>query len=654
MSIRYKICAEGVNLTMVIRFTILMLLAIALTTGCASQPRVVEVEVTVPPQVNVVEVTATPAPTPAGRGGLIAFLSDRAASTYELYVMNADGTDPRALAAAGDGFHAGPSWSPDGQRIAYTKVVPDERGILDNHGPFEIWVTTLDGGEHTLLSAGITDEILALPWPTPTWSPDGTRLAFIAAYEADTGDTLSGVYVVAADGGGLEWSYPLPWLAFDVLWSPTGESLLLVGDDEETGSSVRVLSIADQELTEIYQNAQTADWSPDGSEIVVSSVQPPDVIVLEPGGESRVVARIEGKFPFAAKWSPDGRNILVGTSHLSNLTKITALQLVSVSTGDFITIAEYDNKYIYAPNWSPEGDRLLYTTTDLNRRRQGDILHADLWVYDPVSGETQQLTTGEFHDGMGVWSPAVSTRLATPMEITYIDNDSFLIAANGQKVLMDVHRTTMPREVRDLIAQALPPFDDVDLVLVTRAHSDHFDPQLVGAYLEQNPNAVFASTEEAVDNLRSLFLDLEGLQERTKIFEPEKGERMRATLNGIDLDILNIPHGVEITNLGFIVSIGGRKLLHTGDMVDVADLESYELARENIDIALVPYFYLIEDEFWTEDGQSTVLEAIQAEQIVPIHYSPTEWNVESVLEELATRLPESILFHEAMETWIVE
>jgi L-ascorbate metabolism protein UlaG (beta-lactamase superfamily) len=240
------------------------------------------------------------------------------------------------------------------------------------------------------------------------------------------------------------------------------------------------------------------------------------------------------------------------------------------------------------------------------------------------------------------------------MEITYIDNASFLIVSSGQKVLMDAHRTTIPREVRELIAQALPPFDDVDLVLATHAHSDHFDPQLVGAHLEQNPNAVFASTEQAVNNLRSLFSDLEDVQGRTRIFGPEEGERIQATLNGIGLEVLNIPHGVPVTNLGFVISIGGRKLLHTGDMIDVSDLESYELSKENIDIALVPYFFLIEDEFLTEGGQSIVLEAIQAEQIVPIHYSPTEWNVESILEELAARLPESILFHEAMETWVLE
>jgi Tol biopolymer transport system component len=406
--------------------------------------------------------TQTPesGPLPGLSGGMIAFLSDRVAGTHELYVMPApgptdDAAEPRRLVTAGDGFCVGPSWSPDGQRIAYAKIVPDERGWLDNHGPFEIWATTLDGAENILLSADISDEIKALPWPTPTWSPDGRRLAFIAARETDEG-TLSNGYVVAADGGGLEWSFSLPWLALDVSWSPLGDALLLVGFDEESGLGVHVLSIEERGLVEVYQDAQAADWSPDGSEIVLSPAQSPDVIILEPGGEPRTVARLE-KFPLAVSWSPDGEHILVGTSHSSSLTKITALHLVSLDTGASTTIAEYDHgKYIYAPNWSPGSDRVLYTTTDLDRIRQGNILHADLWVYDLPSGQTQQLTSGEFHDGMGVWSPSQTLEPALlPAEIT----DTTQISSSAVQTITD--RTKIAPYYK-LVRITLPETADFD------------------------------------------------------------------------------------------------------------------------------------------------------------------------------------------------
>jgi formylglycine-generating enzyme required for sulfatase activity len=183
--------------------------------------------------------------------------------------------------------------------------------------------------------------------------------------------------------------------------------MLLVSFDEETGSSIHTLSLENQELTEIYQNAQAASWSPDGSDIVITSYQPPDILIIGSEGEQRTIAHIEGRFPLAVKWSPDGGHIVVGSSHSSSLTKITALHLISLETGKVTPIVAYAvDKYIYAPNWSPKGERLLYTTTDINRIRQGDTPYADLWVYNLTSGEIQRLTTGDFHDGMGVWSPS--------------------------------------------------------------------------------------------------------------------------------------------------------------------------------------------------------------------------------------------------------
>jgi Tol biopolymer transport system component len=346
--------------------------------------------------------TAPSQPPPTGSdGGMIAFLSDRAARNYEVYVMPAPGptdgaAEPRRLATAGDGFCVGPSWSPDGQRIAYARIVPNERGWLGNHGPFEIWATTLDGAENTLLNADIiSDEIVAFPWPIPSWSPDGTRLAFVATRETDEG-TRSSVYVVAADGGGLEWTFPLPWVASNVLWSPRGDALLL-SSDEESGSNVYVLSVQERELVQVYQNAHAIDWSPDGSEIVVGAAQPPGVVVLEPGGEPRTIAQLD-QVPFLIKWSPDGKRILVGTCPPRNLMRITALHMVSLDTGELTTIAEYDVEGILRPNWSPESERVLYTTLNPGHK-------ADLWVYDLPSGQIQQLTTGEFHDSMGIWSP---------------------------------------------------------------------------------------------------------------------------------------------------------------------------------------------------------------------------------------------------------
>src|SRR5581483_4213871 len=56
--------------------------------------------------------------TTPGTNGKIAFTSDRD-GRYQLYVMNADGTGQSRLTTDA-GNDAGPAWSPDGTKIAFT------------------------------------------------------------------------------------------------------------------------------------------------------------------------------------------------------------------------------------------------------------------------------------------------------------------------------------------------------------------------------------------------------------------------------------------------------------------------------------------------------------------------------------------------------
>lgn len=432
---------------------VILVIVLTIFTGCGVPERTVEVVLptetqitpsqtaTVPP-VEVPDPTATMTPPPAFPdlgGGMIAFLSDRAADFTELYLLDVPhGVDPgetneRRLA---EGFIVGPSWSPDGQRIAYTKMIPNRFGRLDNHGPFEVWVTTLTEGEKLIVSADITDEIKALPWPTPSWSPDGTQIAFIAAHESDE---RSSVYVVATDGSGLIWSLALPWMSFDVSWSPLGDALLLTSFMDETGFRIFLLSTEDQELTEIYQNAYAADWSPDGAEIVVASYQPPDIQIRNQEGELRNIARLEGRYPLAVTWSLDGEHVVVGSSHSRHLMKITGLHLINLETSVVTSIIEYYNDtYIYSPNWSPSSDHLLFTTTDIGRIHQGDIPYADMWIYDLASEGHYQLTSGTAHDGMGVWSPPIGAE--TIMDVD--GNEYSVLQIGNQRWLGENLNTT--------------------------------------------------------------------------------------------------------------------------------------------------------------------------------------------------------------------
>jgi Tol biopolymer transport system component len=112
------------------------------------------------------------------RVGQIAFMSDRDGNS-EIYVMNADGTDPINLTNDAD-TDSSPAWSPDGTKIAFWS----SRNFFA-----QIFVMDADGTNPTNLTNNFGGDLL------PDWSPDGSKIAFRS--DRDGG---AEIYVMNADG----------------------------------------------------------------------------------------------------------------------------------------------------------------------------------------------------------------------------------------------------------------------------------------------------------------------------------------------------------------------------------------------------------------------------------------------------------------------
>jgi TolB protein len=102
-----------------------------------------------------------PAFSPDGRQ--VAFGSSRE-GTFQIYLMNADGTGVRRL-TDGPGFAARPAWSPDGKRLAFTS---------NRDGNYQVHVIGADGRGLCRVTAGSERDDF------PAWHPDGRRLVVVS------------------------------------------------------------------------------------------------------------------------------------------------------------------------------------------------------------------------------------------------------------------------------------------------------------------------------------------------------------------------------------------------------------------------------------------------------------------------------------------
>jgi Tol biopolymer transport system component len=118
----------------------------------------------------------------------------------EIWVANADGSDPKGLTDA-TGGSAGPRWSPDGKKIAFS-TDRDRNGTCFFHECTgwngEIYVMNANGSGQTRLTNDPGAD------GSPTWSPDGTRIAFSALRNVegavDEPNENFEIYVMDSDG----------------------------------------------------------------------------------------------------------------------------------------------------------------------------------------------------------------------------------------------------------------------------------------------------------------------------------------------------------------------------------------------------------------------------------------------------------------------
>jgi Tol biopolymer transport system component len=162
---------------------------------------------------------------------------------------------------------AGGSFSPDGSQVVYEDdTVRPASGGGWNVLASGIYVVQAEGGTPQLLHKAATETVSA-----PTFSPDGEQIAYFDGY----GDMGTSIWVMNADGSDArELVVVKPLWPVGLVWSPDGSRLAFSGvlhpgawDPVELGSGVWVVGADGSGPTSVIPHGVNPHWSPDGSHI---------------------------------------------------------------------------------------------------------------------------------------------------------------------------------------------------------------------------------------------------------------------------------------------------------------------------------------------------------------------------------------------------
>jgi len=218
--------------------------------------------------------------------------------SYQLIVADADGENPRVVMQSREPLMS-PSWSPDGQALAYVS--------FEDRVP-TIYTQTLKTGDRQRVSAhaGVNQ--------APAWSPDGKKMALVLS----TRDGNLDVYVLDLTTQLLSRITDDPGIDTEPQWSKDGQSLYFTSD-RAGGPQIYKVGIkpGDKPKRLTFQGGYNAmpHLSPDDSQLAFVTQEEGAfrIATMDLRGRGEVQVLTKGHYDISPSYAPNGAVLIYGT-----------------------------------------------------------------------------------------------------------------------------------------------------------------------------------------------------------------------------------------------------------------------------------------------------------------------------------------------------